>query len=46
MNSSVLLTFFIILGVIYTITALKNDECEGKLIFYLLFVYYLILSLF
>ncbi|XP_012164908.1 mesencephalic astrocyte-derived neurotrophic factor homolog [Bombus terrestris] len=28
MNSSVLLTFFIILGVVYTITALKNDECE------------------
>lgn len=28
MNSSVLLTFFIILGLVYTVTALKNDECE------------------
>ncbi|XP_071859910.1 mesencephalic astrocyte-derived neurotrophic factor [Bombus fervidus] len=28
MNSSVLLTSFIILGLVYTVTALKNDECE------------------
>ncbi|XP_043584613.1 mesencephalic astrocyte-derived neurotrophic factor homolog [Bombus pyrosoma] len=28
MNSSVLLTFFVILGLVYTVTALKNDECE------------------
>ena len=28
MNSSVLLTSFIILGLVYTVTALKSDECE------------------
>ncbi|CAK9805290.1 Mesencephalic astrocyte-derived neurotrophic factor homolog [Anthophora plagiata] len=28
MNNSVLLTLYIIIGLIYTATALKNDECE------------------
>lgn len=37
MNSSVLLTLSIVIGLIYTVIALKNDECEGKLIFFLLY---------
>ena len=44
MNSSVLLTFSIVIGLVYTVIALKNDECEGKLIFDLSFSLIIYLS--
>lgn len=37
MNNSVLLTLSIVIGLIYTVIALKNDECEGKLFFFYYF---------
>lgn len=30
MNSSLLLTLSMIIGIILTVTALRNDDCEGK----------------
>lgn len=39
MNSSVLLTLSIVIGLIYTVIALKNDECEGKLFIFFNFIF-------
>lgn len=45
MNSSVLLTLSIVIGLMYTVIALKNDECEGKLTFDLFFNHLFIIFL-
>lgn len=39
MNSSVLLTLSIVIGLIYTVIALKNDECEGKYFFLIIYFF-------